>query len=317
MWLHRRSEEPEPTAVQCYWKKPVLAQVGSNIKFLTAKMMKKPEKNYDFLNTDAFFDEVVAELSKRQCNTQISRHCFLLNSESNKNYSLHKLMLDFVETGGTSAEDFVLFAKSQMSADECIRLSDITKDQADSKLWEELRYCRITASKIHEVAHCKTVDGSLVERIIGVGKCINTDAIERGKALEKDVVTKVEVELGIKLNECGLILNPEYPILGASPDAVGPDFVVEIKCPISEKTKQQYLTATGVTKKHLAQIQLQMFMRKVKRGYFCVAEPDYEMSNAVTIIPVQYDEKFTTNLMEKSMSFWKNAIFPKLYKSVK
>jgi len=34
IWIHRRSEELEPTATICYWKNPTLAQVGQNINIL-------------------------------------------------------------------------------------------------------------------------------------------------------------------------------------------------------------------------------------------------------------------------------------------
>lgn len=36
-WLHRRSEEPSPTEVLCYWKKSKLSNVGSLDKYLTVK----------------------------------------------------------------------------------------------------------------------------------------------------------------------------------------------------------------------------------------------------------------------------------------
>ncbi|GBP30230.1 hypothetical protein EVAR_94539_1 [Eumeta japonica] len=32
MWLHRRSEEPSCTYVECYWRKSKLSKVGTNLK---------------------------------------------------------------------------------------------------------------------------------------------------------------------------------------------------------------------------------------------------------------------------------------------
>ncbi|KAF5304959.1 hypothetical protein FQA39_LY09433 [Lamprigera yunnana] len=37
MWIHRRSEEPSCTEVQCYWLKSKLFRVGTTLKFITAK----------------------------------------------------------------------------------------------------------------------------------------------------------------------------------------------------------------------------------------------------------------------------------------
>ncbi|GBP88368.1 hypothetical protein EVAR_52673_1 [Eumeta japonica] len=41
MWLHRRSEEPSCTSVECYWKKSKLSRVGSSMKYMTAKELSK------------------------------------------------------------------------------------------------------------------------------------------------------------------------------------------------------------------------------------------------------------------------------------
>ncbi|KAF5271372.1 hypothetical protein FQA39_LY08170 [Lamprigera yunnana] len=37
MWIHRRSEEPSCTEVQCYWLKSKLSRVGTTLKFITVK----------------------------------------------------------------------------------------------------------------------------------------------------------------------------------------------------------------------------------------------------------------------------------------
>ncbi|KAJ8711958.1 hypothetical protein PYW08_008912 [Mythimna loreyi] len=41
MWLHRRTEDPSCTSVECYWRKSNLAKVGSSIKVLTASEISK------------------------------------------------------------------------------------------------------------------------------------------------------------------------------------------------------------------------------------------------------------------------------------
>ncbi|KAF2884455.1 hypothetical protein ILUMI_21721 [Ignelater luminosus] len=53
----------------------------------------------------------------------------------------------------------------------------------------------------------------------------------------EEVVQELEKKWSICLDNCGLLLRPEYPIIGASPDAVGSDFVLEIKCLVSKKTE--------------------------------------------------------------------------------
>nr|CAH7743492.1 unnamed protein product [Callosobruchus chinensis] len=41
MWVHRRSEEPSCTEVQCFWPKSRLSRVGTTLKFISAKDLSK------------------------------------------------------------------------------------------------------------------------------------------------------------------------------------------------------------------------------------------------------------------------------------
>lgn len=66
-------------------------------------------------------------------------------------------------------------------------MDEKTTNQANNVLWFELRYGRITASKIYELSRCKKGDGVLVKQILGCRKIKLTSAMERGKLLEKDV----------------------------------------------------------------------------------------------------------------------------------
>ena len=45
--------------------------------------------------------------------------------------------------------------------------------------------------------------------------------------------------MNFKLKSSGLVIRPEHPLFGASPDAVGKDFVVEIKSLYSEKSEKR------------------------------------------------------------------------------
>ncbi|CAG9793254.1 unnamed protein product [Diatraea saccharalis] len=99
----------------------------------------------------------------------------------------------------------------------------------DCPLWHELRYGRITASKAYDAAHCNTFDGTLTETILGASKLRDTEAMKRGRLLESQVLKEVEKICKIKINKCGLKLNTEYPIMGASPDGESSVYSIEIK----------------------------------------------------------------------------------------
>lgn len=94
--------------------------------------------------------------------------------------------------------------------------------------------------------------------------------------------------------------------------------MVEIKSPTTPQTELNYITSNHVVpNRYLAQIQLQMFMTGKKRGYFCVASHDFEKSKKVNLVCIHFDEKYISHIIEKSMHFWKETIFPILFKAVK
>ncbi|KAJ8953467.1 hypothetical protein NQ318_023586 [Aromia moschata] len=105
-----------------------------------------------------------------------------------------------------------------MNPHMCSEASVKTKEQPNCSFWFELRYARTTASKIYNAAHCKKSDGTLVDQILGVSKFKGTEAMKRGKNLEKYVIKSLEKTLRINISHTGLLLNPKHPIFGASPD---------------------------------------------------------------------------------------------------
>ncbi|CAG4992617.1 unnamed protein product [Parnassius apollo] len=69
---------------------------------------------------------------------------------------------------------------------------------------------------------------------MGGYKVPETRAIQRGKRLENLVKKEVEVELDVKIKDCGFVL--VSGIIGASPDGITDNYVVEVKCPSKESS---------------------------------------------------------------------------------
>ncbi|CAG9124729.1 unnamed protein product [Plutella xylostella] len=65
--LHRRSEGPSCTSVECYWKKSNLAKVGTSIKILSAREMAK-RKPKVFAPDSGLMNEFVKECKTRKIN---------------------------------------------------------------------------------------------------------------------------------------------------------------------------------------------------------------------------------------------------------
>lgn len=316
MWVHRRNEDKSPTDVACYWKKPAMAGIGSSIKFITAKELSKENQSVTLPNNETVLQELVTIAQQNNIDCQLSRHNFDVPDQRFLNASIYRQVIDFCRSGGTLSGDFLTYISNAMKKSVCQEAEVATRDQSKSPLWHELRFGRVTASKLYEVARCKTADGTLVENIIGAAKVKDTSAMKRGRLLEKQVLQVVENQLHTNLEECGLLLMPKYPILGASPDAVATEFVVEIKCPMTEKAVTRYIDDGKINNKFKAQIHLQMLAANKKKGVFCVAKPDFEQSKEVTVLWVDYDKDFIEQLIEQAMQFWSDNIFPKLLNSV-
>ncbi|KAJ8912532.1 hypothetical protein NQ315_014476 [Exocentrus adspersus] len=226
MWLHHRSEEPAPTSVSCYWNKPILSRIGSNIKFVKAvdigRKMKAPVLN-------------VASLS-----------------------------------------------------------------QSEYSLWHELRFGRVTASKLYDAAVCKFSSSALVNQIMGVRKLFQTAAMKRGITLEKAVIKELEKQINCPIRPSGFIVK-KNGVIGASPDGITDD---SIHIPKEGK----------VAKKFWAQINLQMLAMNVKKGIFCVASPDFEQTKKITVVNVEYDAEFMEYIIDCALYFWKTIKHTLMYK---
>lgn len=312
MWVHRRSEEPSCTSVECYWRKSTLSTVGGGVKFIKAKdVAVNPIKTPQVPTSSSVLKEFLEESKKRG-----TRNCELLRYQPSHVPSniecaaMHHLALAHK---GKSCDQFL---EDIRITEDVIRAIEVqTRDQYKCNLWYELRYARITASTAYEVSRCKTVDGALMGRIMG-GKIPDTSAMQRGRLLEEKVKKEVERKLGLRFRRSGLILSKEHPMLAGSPDGTSTDAIMEIKCPTSEKTYEHYIKDGFPTYRYYAQMQVQMFLSGQKLCYYCVANTDFEKSHNIEILGVSYNENFISQFIPILVEYWKTVVFPALAKSV-
>lgn len=147
-------------------------------------------------------------------------------------------------------------------------------------------------------------------------KLPDTPAMKRGRFLEEEVSRTVGMTLGKKIENCGLFLSKKYPMIAGSPDGISGDCIIEIKCPMSEKTYQNYIKNGNPTKKFYAQVQMQMYLSGLKKCFFCVADANFTSNKKVEIIQVTYDENYMSDFLEKIITFWKSNVYTLLYKSI-
>jgi putative phage-type endonuclease len=226
--------------------------------------------------------------------------------------SIHYLSIEFFRQNmGATAEEFLKFCSDNISESSCKVAEQLTHMQGESPLWHNLRYARITASIAHAASKCHTKDGSLVEKVLGA-HLKQTAALERGRKLESDVLKAVEKKLSLRFEKCGIYLLPQHPIFGASPDAITKDYVVEVKCPMSDKTFGTYFKNNLPNDIYMAQMQIQMYLTGRKKGIFCVAHPDFETTGNVEHVFVYIDMVYCEDLITSCTRFWKDCIFERI-----
>lgn len=291
MWIHRRSEEPSPTEKVCYWKRSVLTGATTAKKYITTKDFGA---TVAVLSDDNLLKTYISEAKKRKVKNSTMRYH---QTENYNCISLHILKLNFLlENLEHNAKNFITFCKQQMNEEILKNIEKNTRNQSTCSLWLEMRYGRVTASKAHDSAKCGTFDGVLVENILGA-KVFQTEAMKRGLYLEEAVLKELSRKTDKKFQKAGLFLSSDYPILGASPDAINEEVVVEIKCPSSDKTFYNFIDCNGNIKmKYFYQIQLQMHLTKRCKGIFVVAKPDFETSKEIMCKYYDYDTDFVVKM---------------------
>lgn len=100
----------------------------------------------------------------------------------------------------------------------------------------------------------------MTEAILGASTFKGTEATKRGQKLEPEVLAEVFKAKNIKITASGLLLNPKFPISGASPDEVSD--VIEVKCPSKPENVKQCV------KNGKPKPKVQMFLQRNKPGFF-------------------------------------------------
>lgn len=215
-------------------------------------------------------------------------------------------------------------------------LEEKTRLQAKSTVWFEQRAGRVTASKFKAACHTDSTQPSqsLIKSICypenNSFKSKSTDwgCTHEKKALEAYCHENQTNHRQFDISCCGLIVNPTYPHMGATPDGIVTceccgRGVLEIKCPFSCRDKSFAEAATTNSRFFLTendgvftlkrnhayyyQIQLQMKLCETTFGDFIVwREGD------LIVERIYIDDSFLVHALEKATTFFKLGILPEI-----
>ena len=210
-----------------------------------------------------------------------------------------------------------------VTLDECRTIEKETQGQSDSKIWHLERSKRLTSSLFGRIINRRKAmePKSLLGTIQKTGKAICTPALKWGRDKEKVALQQYlesHCDPRMKVMECGLIINPRWPWLGASPDGLLIDTGkvaggIEIKCPFSKK--EMNLADACKDKKFFLEMSSCGPKLKSSHAYFYQCQGIMNIAGLQSIDFVVYTEK--EMFVEKIMcdeTLWNNKMLPELTK---
>lgn len=138
-----------------------------------------------------------------------------------------------------------LMQRINLQIEKCYEIESFTVDQRNNTQWFDYRSLRLTSSKFGDVLNRKSkpteafVKNLFTARDISVVESVQHGLVKQ-KIAKKQYTKKMRKQAGhsVTVLECGLVVNPSFPYLGASPDGkvMEPNSndkygLLEIKCP--------------------------------------------------------------------------------------
>jgi hypothetical protein len=275
-----------------------------------AKKIKTNDENNSLVANKVGFDKTEIKISKKKKKVELTEEQMTQIETISSLLSMENLIKHF---GRGNYREFYNFCKEKLAQHEdVIQLANkLTEEQADTDLWHLLRIGRVTASRLYETTRCTVKNGSLMEKYLGKSSGFSF-FMYRGTVLEEYVFNEIKKEYPT-LQKCGLIMNHKInPFFAASPDGLHEDFVLEIKCPGTKNTFEQYTNLNKLNKKYFAQIQLQMYVTEKKHALLAVASLDFEVTRNITKLWIDFDAEYVNEMIEHASEYYEDAIFPAL-----
>lgn len=139
--------------------------------------------------------------------------------------------------------------KITVSDEQAKNVEEATRTQAKSKLWHRYRAGRITASRFKAACSTNAANPSVsLIKTICYSECASFTSASstwgciHEKQARSDYFDQVkDLHINMYINDSGLIINPVYPHLGASPDGIIScdccgSGCVEVKCPYCQRS---------------------------------------------------------------------------------
>lgn len=175
--------------------------------------------------------------------------------------------------------------------------------------WYEVRKDLLTASDAAAALRIKPFASysgcprdELMQRKLGATEFRGNRFTRHGQQHEEEACVKFASVIGQEVHEFGLLLHPDIPWLGASPDGItSGGAMVEIKCPLLRK-----IVPGKVPHHYMPQIQVQLEVCGLEMCYFVEYLPAThapDRREVLNIVSVQRDKQWFAEALPHLQSF--------------
>ena len=216
-----------------------------------------------------------------------------------------------------------------LTFDEARQLEAETVKQTESDVWFNARKNRLTASNFHRIEkRVRDVNDKFVASVLSAQKSLSSTPCSYGSAHESVAKTKYcELKPSVHLHDCGLVINPYFSFLGATPDAEvcceGVTGIVETKGSYTARDMSISQAVAQVTRFCLTETDGKVELDR-EHDYYCQVQGQLLVTGApfcdfvvytkcdVHIERIFPDCDFQNQMMKKLASFYYRYAIPHL-----
>lgn len=199
--------------------------------------------------------------------------------------------------------------------EELATLERATVAQRESGEWLEYRRKILTASNFGKICNMRpTTSCQNVVKNLLYSEFDNA-ALRYGR--ENEILAKIQLEKeqDIKISECGLFIDAEFPFLGATPDGlIDKDGIVEIKCPSSaaEITPEEAIKSKKITAWKTTADGKILEMKPTHPWYYQIQGQLHITKRIYCLLGLWTPKGMKVENIKRDDSFWDTQMFPKL-----
>ncbi|XP_060859260.1 uncharacterized protein LOC132936537 [Metopolophium dirhodum] len=304
------------------------------VSFNSKQYLRQIHKTFTKCSPGIFGKKFLKNSERIRLNTSKRRQLFPEKRKAKKSkmegededYGLAEPLIEFFSSEEMENKKIKFLEK--LSRADVKKIEFETRDQSSSEMWYNERKIRLTASRFGQICKMRpnTSCKNVVHNILYASDNLQTKSIQYGREMETLGRQKFEQLSKEKVYENGLIIDPEFPFLAASPDGlIGEHYLLEIKCPYSARDSNdaieavnskllQYCKVEGqkikLKKDHVYYYQImgQLHATKREKCFFVIYTAKW-----ISIEEIYFDQSFWDSKMSEPLQkFYMKSLLPEI-----